>query len=119
MMRRATARPLRSDIASLRVGQEGLLKRFPSGPPAQLVGGALSEQAPFAEQAESVATLRLVHDVAGYDDRDALAVQLVEVAPEDGAQLRVHAHRGLVEQQKARPVHQGRGQGEAPAQAAA
>ena len=79
---------------------------------AQLVGGALGQQAAEAQQAKPPAALGLVHHVAGDDDGDPLPGHLGEALPELGPQLGVHADGGLVEEEQARPVDQSAGQGD-------
>ena len=61
---------------------------------------------------------RLLHVVGRVDDREAPAVEVLEVVEDRVPRLRVDADRGLVAEEELRPVKERRGQVQAPLHAA-
>jgi hypothetical protein len=62
------------------------------------------------DEAEPLAALSLVHDVAGNENRGARRGHLSEVIPELDAQLRVHADSGFIEKQEPRVMDERAGE---------
>src|SRR5436309_15034791 len=74
----------------------------------ELVGGALSQDAPVLDEGDLVAELlRLAHVVRGQDDgRPPLATEGGDLGTEADRDVRVEAERGLVEEQHLRIIEQ-------------
>jgi hypothetical protein len=87
-------------------GEERLFQVLRAGHRSDLVRRALGEQPAVLDEAEALAALRLVHDVARNDDRGAVLGHAAEALPELDAELRVDADGGLIEQEQLRLVHE-------------
>ncbi len=82
--------------------EERRLQVVRSGLRPELRPAAAGEHPPGPHEQQLVAAVGLVHDVAGHDDRGPGVRERPEVAPELDPEQRIHAHRGLVEEQHRR-----------------
>ena len=90
--------------------QEGLLHVIGARPREQLLGRGGVEDVAVAHQQQLLAVHRLIHHVAGDEQRLAPRGQARELLPELGAEDRVEADRGLVENEDVGFAEQGRAQ---------
>ena len=74
------------------------------------VRGVVGDDATLPDQQQPLAAARLVHDVAGHEQRRPGRGERVELLPEVVAQDRVLADGRLVEDEHRRLGHQGAGQ---------
>src|ERR1019366_10561960 len=80
--------------------------------PDQVERGPLPYEAAGDEQADAVASLRLVHVRGCVHDRDSFGADFVQHLPKRAARYRINAGRRLVEKHHFRAAYQGAGQGE-------
>src|SRR4051794_35497110 len=95
--------------ASIAAASSSVSIRTRSAPTPPLEGGRGIEGDDLAliHDRDAVAELGLVHVVRGHEDRDVLRPpELLDVAPDRAARLRVEADRGLVEEEHPRRVHE-------------
>src|SRR5258708_3540026 len=90
--------------------QEGVFQALDLRNLLELRHRALGKNTAGAQQSQPLAPLGLIHDVARDDDGGAAGGKLAELLPDLGAQLRVDAHRRLVQDQQPWLVDDGAGQ---------
>ena len=111
--------PVREHVGgAAQVGHLHLDHRPPEGLALDDGGRALGDELALVDEAQAVAELGFVHVVGGDHDGRALVGEAPDQPPEVSPRDGVDARRGLVEEDEARRMDEGAGEGEALAVAA-